>query len=669
MAPKTWPKARRVPSQAPVVAQARVAPQLVPAIPSQAAVAFRESAVFLQRWALEKYALGRWSASEVTTLAWHLERMGASIVPGLAVQPSAVAPFQHASRAIMKSLGLQSVEDQWYTAAIPVHDAVSNTRTFKEIPFCLPHMVLACEVQSGTVLAGPPSVRDTPNFKNHTVTTSYGEESTVPMGLFIDGTDWSHEGSLTAWYFNISGKPDRHVAAIVDKAQFCHCGCSGLCTLQAVDRVLSWSFNHAANGRHPRVDHNGDNFKPDSVYAAKAGEAIGKHGALVHFRGDLVGAWEYLGFRRWNTWRPCFLCNCSRDNMMQFHKRPWQDATPALYSNEIAGRIRVVVADQAQVEAVFAALSPGWHDGGRHDGGRILLRDVAPLGLAKGDALVVCGDVRDLHMTGEQLLQITPRPRLTFFRSAGAPVKFVSPLMGVMGAGLGMVCIDRMHSLDLGAVSAFNGVAIRRLLQADVFQQGSTEEGMERGMAELSKLYRRWAREPTNRSKTWLKCLKAKNLGPVKKPFLKFRTSGASKNRCVLPFVVKLLAIYKTALDRIGKHGSLLHLCGCAFLRVYSLLRLATRKALNENQCRNLRRFMLVALRSWMRAKGHAYPKNHMCWHLVCNASSQGGAQTATDEDESFNKVVKHIYHSAALGSIRVLTKLWLYHNVHKLVR
>jgi len=345
----------------------------------------------------------------------------------------------------------------------------------REVALYLPHAIVADHGRN----AGRSPLLDTPAFLEHVVTRRQGVRNTVAVGLFSDGTDWSSEGSLVVWFCNLNGLAARYVITAIEKAELCRCGCKGTCTTLAVDRLIQWSMNNAVAGVHPRQRHDGAEHPP-GVYRQRAGQPIGLCAALCLLRLDLLGAWEYLGFLRWNVRRrPCFLCKVPKEELFRFGDHgQWQDVTTEDYRKEVTERTFSVSLSEADLRAVFGALSTEWVSLGRE-----LLAAIPRLGLVCGDCLAVAGDVRDLWVTLEDLLPVArARPvRLVFLRAAGAPFKFVSPLLSITGASIQMVCICRLHSLDCGIVSAWCGTVIWRLLRADVFSTGVTEKGLEKG--------------------------------------------------------------------------------------------------------------------------------------------------------------------------------------------
>jgi hypothetical protein len=171
------------------------------------------------------------------------------------------------------------------------------------------------------------------------------------------------------------------------------------------------------------------------------------------------------------------------------------------------------------------------------------------------------------------------------------------------------VAADRLHTFDLCAIAAYNGLAIRRLLQADVFGAGTNYQ---QGMFTFSRLFRSW--RAGRRLSTWISAVRLKNLGSLSKPLLRFRLSGASKNRLLLPFVVRLVGLHRRKLRRKKLKGRKLFRCGLLMLKLKKLL---MQPEVDASQEAILVRSMRRMLRTYKQSGGHVYPKHHLCLHLA----------------------------------------------------
>jgi hypothetical protein len=210
--------------------------------------------------------------------------------------------------------------------------------------------------------------------------------------------------------------------------------------------------------------------------------------------------------------------------------------------------------------------------------------------------------------------------------------------------------------LDLGAVAAYNGTCIQRLRSIGAL--GTTD--CEAHLTRFCRLFRQYAgmRRRGLCKSVWIKRIKKNAVGTASKGFLKFPTAGATKNRALLPFVVRLVCAHEHALQASGKHGVELAKCGRRYMSVYRIMRRCARRFPSAQTRERLARTMLEGLEAWKAAGGHCYPKNHMCLHLARRARL-GFAKTSLDADEAHHKIVKRIYKATKLPQ-RFLTKMCL---------
>jgi hypothetical protein len=113
-----------------------------------------------------------------------------------------------------------------------------------------------------------------------------------------------------------------------------------------------------------------------------------------------------------------------------------------------------------------------------------------------------------------------------------------------------------------------------------------------------------------------------RNIGPRAKPFLKFRSGGASKARLCLRFLVRLLTVHYETLNAAGFRGTALLRAGLLMRRAYMFLAAAEKRALVDAECGELVDTVVTALMLIKKARIHQYPKNHMCVHLAKQARS-----------------------------------------------
>ena len=102
---------------------------------------------------------------------------------------------------------------------------------------------------------------------------------------------------------------------------------------------------------------------------------------------------------------------------------------------------------------------------------RLLIAEVAALGLKKWDKLLPCGDIVDIHGVDH----ITIFPASFFFPRTGkekalssiCPLVTVAGLQaGIVGFHLGLIALDMLHTVDLGVTKHWLGVSFFIILES-----------------------------------------------------------------------------------------------------------------------------------------------------------------------------------------------------------
>ena len=134
-------------------------------------------------------------------------------------------------------------------------------------------------------------------------------QQTVPVGMHGDGAAFSHQDSVYTFSWNSlvgSGTTvqKRFVATLIKKSDFV----DG--TVQAITRILAWSFNALLSGETPALDWEG---RP--LAGGGAPLAGGWRAALCQVRGDWAFYCELFKFPQWNSAeRMCWMCQASSTN-------------------------------------------------------------------------------------------------------------------------------------------------------------------------------------------------------------------------------------------------------------------------------------------------------------------------------------------------------------------
>ncbi len=167
-------------------------------------------------------------------------------------------------------------------------------------------------VAGGSWYAEHPVIADTPHM-------------CIPLGMHGDDAGMhGHESTLIVTWNSLAVKHATldsrivfsmlRVADIDKRAQK---------TLQVLYRVLSWSFNALASGRHPYADHLGQPFS--SHHHPRRFELAGQllAGGMRGAWGELRGDWKYLREtlylqKYYNTPECCHLCDATKQGYMRY---------------------------------------------------------------------------------------------------------------------------------------------------------------------------------------------------------------------------------------------------------------------------------------------------------------------------------------------------------------
>ena len=188
------------------------------------------------------------------------------------------------------------------------------------------------------------------------------------------------------------------------KSDLCQCGCRGLCTLQAVMRLISWSMNCLASGTWPEVRHDGSPFEGWRADIGGTFLAEGRCGAVVEMRADLLEIIGALGFTQsWSdTSHPCFLCETPLANLYDFpvdmahHDWPLRDLKKYNELAKSAVLIREVKTDEVLHELANKLQFDRRKTGGWGPG-FLLFEPFDELDLPAGARLMESAELDDIH--------------------------------------------------------------------------------------------------------------------------------------------------------------------------------------------------------------------------------------------------------------------------------
>ncbi len=214
----------------------------------------------LRYYLLDSYRKGHSTAKDVCVIAYWAQVAGAHGLSDLALSPNQTGGnfATHLKRAV----GIRA-ESIFYIASVPLWSNTKQERELESFPFLLPHVVFSNMYKKSPHLFDPLNLDPSelpPHWWSHSVLLSHGERA-VPVTLYSDGVPHTKNDSFYAWYFQIGSDPTRHLLCSVRKLDLCQCGCRGMCTFGAIQRVLAWSMNAVACGNFPTANHIGEGIE------------------------------------------------------------------------------------------------------------------------------------------------------------------------------------------------------------------------------------------------------------------------------------------------------------------------------------------------------------------------------------------------------------------------
>lgn len=260
------------------------------------------------------WALGKLTSNQVQEYALAASSQGAVGVEALGKAGNSGNNPQNIFRALKSILGLPKGAPSLYWAEIPTKAGPSTPH-----PFLLPHeffrsFFLDCPRQWEQAVSGPAgaalefwtSMRDNVFVRKHPSLPRSSWSTTIPVGLHGDAGAFSHHDSLfTISWNSLLGVGEtvakRFLCTVIRKSDIAEG------TLDAIFKVLSWSFNTMLAGKTPRLRW--DDRKMDGGGAPLAS---GWKAALCQIRGDWQFYCEIFRFPQWNSAvSMCWMCRAS----------------------------------------------------------------------------------------------------------------------------------------------------------------------------------------------------------------------------------------------------------------------------------------------------------------------------------------------------------------------
>ena len=260
------------------------------------------------------WAKGTISAATVQDYAMKAMLQGAEGLQDIARMGGGGAHPQNMQRALIGLLGTPHGAPEFHWAEIP------TTKGRKEPhPFLLPHLFFESffhgrKSEFISAVRGPPrssaqfwnAIKDQDYYQHHPRRDTQNWARTVPLGLHGDAGAFSKQDSLMVVSWNSllgSGATiaKRFLITAIPKSQMV----PG--TMDAVLRLVAWSFNILLDGLSPS-----HNFNGVPILGAARKLADGWCGALCQIRGDWQFFTDVFHFPAWNNAaHMCWLCQAS----------------------------------------------------------------------------------------------------------------------------------------------------------------------------------------------------------------------------------------------------------------------------------------------------------------------------------------------------------------------
>ena len=267
----------------------------------------------------------------------------------------------------------------------------------------------------------------------------------------------------------------RRLSISLRRSLLCRCGCRGWCTMYSIWSFVLWGLRALAAGAFPQARHTGAEWLvSDEVRESLAGKPLGFRGALVHIRADWAEIAKSMGMRNWNhVVRPCPFCKTPKAMLATTTGgfgpgcEPGEPTGPATYEAECRMSEIVITLSKRDRDTLLPLLAYSFTRRGRY-----LVRDLPDWNLAKYDVLQPGHDLWDIG----QLEYVEQFPcRVVFWRQRDdAMVLHRFPLFDLpLGISLDTICIDQMHTLNLGVYQAFCLHSLWVLIKANVWRVGA----------------------------------------------------------------------------------------------------------------------------------------------------------------------------------------------------
>jgi len=603
---------------------------------------------------IDRFAAGKLDPIDLATIAWRATAAGAEGVADLAVDPNQKGA-NHA-RKIRDALGLDAVKDQvLYELRIPVWCVATAARVVSPMFVKLPHEALMRDYQNNKIAYDEARQDldniDVPAFIDHPTALQFGKDARWPCGYYTDKVKLGNESfyrgsvkctvmrsSVTVWLFKCS--------------ELCRCGCNGLCTMDALQMEMNWSFNALQNGRFMASRFDQRNWLPsDANRQQRAGQEMGFRGVVNEYRADLPERCLAARVKNHTGHFGCLGCLSTSDHLhdrvaeVSFCSVPWEPRSHNQYLAEVSSHlVAVTLHTAADRDELTKALK--WLDAYPW-GRRVQGKQGSRWGLAPQDQLIVSDAVRSPYC-----LDTVATPCVVFFfrprkQSSISGVSLLFNIPGVHTFGIDHfevlhIAECTLHTLDLGLAQRFCATAMVKALKCNIYKLKLKAIGplVFRGCMHMNKDIKKFYRDekklnPWKKMSTLSKTFSHVHLGKLNRPCLKAK---GGQTRVLVKFCTELMNKYD-----LGKQGRLLAKAGASLMDLYATMAEEPRRVSLAGRHKMVESVVnhVVFYRA---AGGHLVYKHHGAIHLACMAGFQGNPRhVSTYEDEHENGVIARI--------------------------
>jgi hypothetical protein len=356
---------------------------------------------------IDRFAAGRLGAIDLATIAWCATAAGAGGANDLAVNPDTQGANQ--ARKVRSALGLDDVVAHvLYECRIPVWDVATASRIVKMMYVKLPHEAIARDyrLNKDAYLKARSDIDniEVPSFLDHPNTIRFGKEACWPVGYYTDkvklGNDSFYRGSVKCTVMRSS-----ITVWLLKCHELCRCGCAGLCTIDALQMEMNWSFNALQRDTFMESRFDKRHWLPtETKRKQRAGTIIGFRGVVNEYRADLPERCAAARVKNQAGHLGCLGCLSrsselhSRVAEVSFCSVPWVARTQESYVEEVSSHL-VMVQVHDVAERTLLAKSLQWihvYPWGR----RVEANKGARWGLKSQDQLIVSDSLLNPHDLG-----------------------------------------------------------------------------------------------------------------------------------------------------------------------------------------------------------------------------------------------------------------------------